>query len=131
MIAKVSRAPREETAMQQDTREQQTTSCILLIDFILWKNYKRLFAVLLCPASLLFFSGCSATLSNHSPDLSDRSIFRQLCIPTLLPSIITIISKRFPGHDELKMCRTSLVLPKQSALSILVLPSDAAFMTVT
>ena len=34
-------------------------------------------------------------------------------------------NKRFPAHDELGTCRTSLVLPKQSVLSILVWPSNA------
>ena len=38
---------------------------------------------------------------------------------------------RFPAHDELGMCRTSLVSLKQSVVIILVWPSDAAFMTVT
>ena len=39
---------------------------------------------------------------------------------------------KFPAHDELGTCRTSLVSPKQSVLSILVWPiANAAFMTIT
>ena len=41
------------------------------------------------------------------------------------------LTKCFPAHGELGTCRTSLVLPKQSVLSILVWPSNAACMKIT
>ena len=38
----------------------------------------------------------------------------------IITSIVIVVIKRFPAHDELGMCEASLVPPKQSVLSILV-----------
>ena len=44
---------------------------------------------------------------------------------------ITIFLNRFPAHDELGTCRTSLVSPEQPVLCIPVRPTKTTILTIT